>query len=323
MILFPKINWNNIRNIISDMELIAKNYKSNDAKDDIEITNLIYQVEKEFFVIKKALSLPSINSGFSSASVITSFHGTPKTKNVFKEPHIYNNYFRENDYQYWLLIFLLMKNNEIREKKLSLFEIIDIFIDRIKEDSFTWRDIENTGSGATRCRTNLRFAYDDLKKVGLVYLHDKKHKNSWTLTFLGFFLAASFCLFPMDKNKQPLSRRIMRFYQSTYYYRINRCIWDRIHKLSNAEYFQNIVSILALDDLGLPHLINGPQIFKNYYGFIFGLDKIKDKKKVKNKALANYLEELNSDILANYMSELSVKFNAEAFLTDIINSYKV
>ena len=321
---YTKIDWKHLKSIISDIELIINNYHDEDAKDKIELLNLFYQVEKELASVKEQLSLPYINSSISSASVIKSIIETPSNRNVILRDEItYDEYFRQNDYQYWLLIFLLLKNNSIREMNLTLYEIIDEFIDRVKNESFTWKDIEFTGSGATRCKTNIRFAYDDLKKVGLVNLYDKVHKKSWTLTFIGFFVAASYCFEPVDQNKTPFTKNITRFYQSTYYFRLNPFIWERIEKLSKPDYFLNLVYKLNLESLGLKELETGPEIFGTYFNYSFSLQKEFNTERKREKALYGFLNHLNEKYsLDNYMKELSLKFDAEAFFKELIEKTK-
>lgn len=322
MDLFSKIDWRHLKSIITDIELILNNYHEEDAKDKIELTKLFYEIERELALVKKPLNLPNLNSYIDTDSVIKSFKSTPINKDIFdKDNFTYDDFHRQNDYQYWLLIFLLLKNNNIRENKLTLYEIIEEFVGRVKNTSFTWRDIELTGSGATRCRTNIRFAYDDLKKAGLVNLYDRQHKNSWTLTYLGFFIAASFCLNPVDKNKSPFSKTITRFYQSTFYFRMNKFIWERIDKLTQPAYFNSLVKYLNLENLGLKELIKGPEIFNDYNAFVFLLQKKYETNSKREKALGVYLKEINAKYsLDEYMKELSLKFNAEAFFDSLIKA---
>lgn len=319
MDLFFNVDWQDLKNIIDDINQIAYNYHQDDAKDKIELTKLFYQIEKDLASVKKQLNLPNLNSYIYSESVLKSFKKTPVDKNIFEDLIVYDDFLRQNDYQYWLLIFLLMKNNEIRQKNLTLYQIIDEFILRIKDESFTWRDIEFTGSGATRSKTNLRFAYNDLKKIGLVNLYDRRHKQSWSLTFLGFFIAASFCFDPADKRKPPFSKKITRFYQSTYYFAINKAIWERVNQLTKLPYFLQLVSRLSLDSLGLIELEKGPTIFDGYYERVSELHEGRISEKNRERGLKKYLEELNNKYpLEQYMQELSLKFDAEAFFSELI-----
>lgn len=319
MDLFSNIDLTKLKIIISDVKLIIENYNDVNAKDKLELLKLLYEIEKELTKVKTQFELPSLNSEIDSNSVIYSFANTPSDKKVFDDLSVYDDFFRQNDYQYWLLIFLLIKNNDIRQKNLTLFQIIDEFVSRVKEESFTWRDIELTSTGATRCKTNLRFAYNDLKKIGLVNLYDQNHKQSWSLTYLGFFLAASFCFNPEDKHLNPFSKTITRFHQSTYYFKVNKVIWQRVKNLSNPAPFIQLVSRLKLNSLGLPELEKGPEIFNDYYEYVTELHSGDMTKEEREKSLDNYLEALNKNYpLEYYMEELSLKFDAEAFFSELI-----
>lgn len=323
MDLFSEIDRQKLKRIIDEIDEKFYNFNSNNDQDKIYLIEKIYQIESEFAIIKNKLELPILNSSIVSNSVVKSFRETPITKSVFGNREFSSSDFlRQNDYQYWLLIFLLIKNNEIRNKNLTLFEIIDQFIEKVKDKSFTWRDIEITGSGVTRCKTNLRFTYDDLKRIGLVNLYDNKYKKSWTLTFLGFFLAVSFCYKPADKYRQPFTNHITKFMQSTYYYKINTLIWERINQLSEPKYFNDLVKKLSIENLGLPELKSGPEIFSQYYNFIKSIETdITDKAKRK-KVLARFLDELNQKYsLDEYMNSLSYKFDMESFQKGIKKVY--
>ena len=120
MDLFSKIDWQHLKSIVTDIELILNNYHGEDAKDKIELTKLFYEIERELALVKKPLNLPNLNSYIDSDSVLQSFKSTPIYKDIFdKDNFTYDDFHRQNDYQYWLLIFLLLKNNNIRENNLT------------------------------------------------------------------------------------------------------------------------------------------------------------------------------------------------------------
>lgn len=324
------IDWQQLRNLVGDLEIVACNAPQHDREAKIEQTKLIYLIEKDLADIKNKLDLPLLNPNIRSASVENSFHDDnfyhlvyEKSEHGFIETSkiLFRDYFKQNDFQYWLLIFLLIKNNDIRSEHLTLYKIIDEFIDRVKDQSFSPGDIQLTGSGATRCKTNLRFAFNDLKDLGLLYLYDKKQKNSWTLTFIGFFAAASFCFKPADKEYNPLGRKITKFNQPTYYYQYNSFILDRISELSDPGYFQYIVRMLRLDSLGLKELERGPEIFKSYHESVTSIFENESNDKKRMNKLAEYLNRLNAQYpLEGYMEELSLKFDAEAFYKELVES---
>lgn len=319
MDIFFNIDWQRLKNLVNDLENIAYNTDSFNGKAKLELTNLIYQVESDLTSIKTKLNLPKLNPYITSNSVLNSFKRVDEYKDLFEQENItFNNYFRQNDYQYWLSIFLLMKYNEIIEKRLSLFEIIDLFLERIKDKSLNLEDIELTDSGATRCKTTLRFTIYDLKNIGLLNIYDAEHNKSWTLSFFGFFVAASFCLDPIDNERKPLSSKITRFNQSTWYFKINKHIWERINQLTTHNYWAQLIGRITRDNLTLENLKSGPEIFKEY------LDKIKEMEnttlsdKRKFKELGSFLEELNEKYnLDSYMKDLSSKYDAEAWFEEI------
>lgn len=324
MDFFFNIDWQQLKNLVNDLELLCYNTPEYNGKSKLELTKLLYLIESDLTEIKTKLNLPLINSSIRSESVVKSFQRIEEYSQIFQEHDIiFNNFLRQNDYQYWLLIFLLLKNNEIRSKNLSLYQIIDEFISRIQSESFNLEDIEYTGSGATRCITNIRFAFNDLKELGLVSLYDRENKNSWTLTFVGFFIAASFCLYPVDKDEKPLSKKLTHFHQSTYYHKINRFLLDRTKDLSNPEYFKNIVHEIKLDSLKLKELERGPEIFEDYYKSLISIFEKEKNDKARTKKLADYLKILDTKYpLSKYMEELSLKYDAEAFLNELIHSLK-
>ncbi|MBL0081453.1 MAG: hypothetical protein IPP37_02975 [Saprospiraceae bacterium] len=49
----------------------------------------------------------------------------------------------------------------------------------------SWKDIEITSSGATRCMTNIRFALNSLRAIELIEHNDKVNKRSFQPTLLG------------------------------------------------------------------------------------------------------------------------------------------
>jgi len=308
-----------LKPLLNDICEIAKNLRAEDYKDQTEIAKLLYQLESELFKIKTAFNLPDLDNSICSKSVTESFNRMNESTLLRTNKPKFSNYFRQNDYQYWLLIFLLRKNNEIREKKLSLYQIIDQFIEHYKDESFFLEDIERTPSGATRCRTNLRFAYNELKHIGLVRLYDKKYKNSWSLTYIGFFIAASFCLDSMDIDDEPLLNKATRFNESTWYFNINKNIVNRIQKLSEVDYFISIIDTIKIDSLDLKELEKGYKIYQQYYTFLLDLRKLESK----NKAglLKEYLDKLEETfMLDKYMTELSTRFDAQAYFEQLIYS---
>ena len=80
--------------------------------------------------------------------------------------------FTPNDYCLAFFDFLNVQKNE----KLDLFALIDKFIEQHKSE-LNWQDIVITASGATRCKTNLRFALKQLRGIGLIEKIDQEGKR--------------------------------------------------------------------------------------------------------------------------------------------------
>lgn len=88
--------------------------------------------------------------------------------------------FSPNDYCFSFFDFLNVRRND----RLELYQLIDSFLELHKEE-MTWKDIVITASGATRCRTNLRFALERLRRIGLIRKFDKDGKRVVTPTIQG------------------------------------------------------------------------------------------------------------------------------------------
>lgn len=306
------INWNNLNICLNNLKLTINNSNVKDDSTRGEIMKLIYIIETEFFKIKNRHKIPFINPSIISDNVVDSI--SKVSIDILR-----NSCLKANDYQFWLLGFLLLKNKKIRDNHLSLYQIIDEFIVKIQNKSFTWEDVEYTGSGATRCKTNIRFAYNDLKDLGMVYLYDKSHKNSWSLTFMGFFLAVSFCIDKLEGDVDILSDKIYRFKLSSFYHKINKYLLDRIYRLSQSNYFFQIVSRIKKDSLNLPELEKGPEIFAYYSNYMNTEYANQNNETQRNKSLSEFLKTINLKYpLDKYMEELTLRFNAEEFFNNIL-----
>jgi hypothetical protein len=185
--------------------------------EEIYVKQLIYLLEGEIEKVKIKHKLSSYNAKIFSERIAKSF--------FWVERDLFDYQAAENakaitamDYQYWLLVFLLTRYNELYKKDYTLFEIIDKFVDFHKENSLTFADVTITESGATRCKTNLRFAISSLKEMGLVKLYEKEEKEkSWMLTYLGFFTAASICIDPDNRRSNPFTDPINEFHVSRFF----------------------------------------------------------------------------------------------------------
>ncbi|MGE5621384.1 MAG: hypothetical protein ACM3U0_02290 [archaeon] len=315
-----EIDWDKLQLEFSELQRTIQTNPPSSIKNSRKVTKLIYLLETSFHKIKKDLELPQLNPSIYSDSVVQSLHDT-KPHNGYQSFTFYDpiDFLRPVDYQYWLLIFLLIRNNYIYQNHITLFQIIDEFVCRVQNESFSFKDIALTGSGATRCKTNLRFAFKDLKLMGLV-IDDKKYKNCWRLTFLGFFTAASFCLWPIDKLEKPFSTHITSFLEPAIYgTNFNSCIKEKVLQLSNPENFSHLINTLGLQDDESIELKKGPEIFKSYWNAL-SERPVQNKKKASSDALANFIANVNlAHNLSAYMEELSEKFNGDAFIENLLS----
>jgi hypothetical protein len=74
--------------------------------------------------------------------------------------------------------------NVQKDHRLELYQLIDLFIEEHKEE-LNWQDIVITASGATRCRTNLRFALNRLRRIGLIQKQSQGGKRVFLPTLSG------------------------------------------------------------------------------------------------------------------------------------------
>jgi hypothetical protein len=87
------------------------------------------------------------------------------------------------DYQ-WLFLHHLIVNFR---KGIGLIGYIDDFLDTYKEQ-LVLSDIGITRSGATRAKTHLRFAVNDLRNMGMVISRDFNKKRSWQPSIMGVLI---------------------------------------------------------------------------------------------------------------------------------------
>lgn len=319
---------------ITELSLILKNLLSNSRyPDDVtkhRMMNVIYSIENKLHQMEQNHQLHHLDNSIISDSVVDSFSREIPLKSQNEKSKEdgtfeFRNYLRGLDYQYWLLIYLLLKNNEILKGKIILHKIIDMFIGRIKDESFQYEDIKITSSGATRCKTNLRFAINSLRKAGLVNYVDERYKQSWTLTYLGYFTAASFLNDPDPNRPRVFSKKILRIRESGWYFTLDPVIKNRIYQLASPDNFLRLIHYLEMDSLDLPMLKKGYVIFGDYRSFFekyqhhtYGRKRSENEiKKLLERFLINQNREYN---LNEFMLELSMKYNAEEFFRELMDS---
>lgn len=301
--------------------LIAVQKEKLHPGEETYVKHLIYLIEGELEQIKAKHHLTSYNAKIFSERISKSFFWV--NRDIFNnEDSELERSISEMDYQYWLLVYLLTHFNELYKQQCNLFEIIDRFIDFHKEKSLTFADIAITASGATRCKTNLRFAISALKEMGLVKLYEKDEKEkSWMLTYLGFFTAASICIKPDTRRNDPMVSGISDFHVSRLF-KLDHWLLERMIKLGDHEFFKHILDVVAEDVLDFKELHKGHEIFAEYTAFVreLGARKIDKPKQVREfDELKEFLSMLESEKRLNeYMTELSDKFNSDAFVERLL-----
>ncbi|RPI19836.1 MAG: hypothetical protein EHM58_00140 [Ignavibacteriae bacterium] len=311
--------------IINDIKLLISKGHQMDSKDKHFLMQSLYLLETNIDKIKNDYKLHKLNNSVSSVSIKKSFLRNLPTLNVNDEnTYQFKEYFNSVEYQYWFLVFLLLNNQKIRENNTDLHKVIDDFIERIKDESFNYEDIVMTKSGATRCKTNLRFTVNSLRDAGLLSRHDRNNKRSWSLSYIGLFVALSICLHPDQRRNNPFAKKIHKLNIDNWIFDVDPELNCRIQKLSSIEYFNSLVIQLELDSLELPNLKKGPEIFKDVFK-IYQRTENDLKKRIKNEddiriELEQYFKNLDEKYeLQGFMDDVSLKFNAEDWFRDIIN----
>lgn len=94
-----------------------------------------------------------------------------------------DNHFKAVDYQYNLFYHLTLNY----DLNISLFEYINSFVNSYKKQ-LSFNDIKITESGATRIFTNLRFALNDLRNLGLIHRKGKEGNRVNIPTLFGLLV---------------------------------------------------------------------------------------------------------------------------------------
>lgn len=147
-------------------------------KDGSE-TNLnkaVYEIQNHFSNELRAHNINTqLNPEIISTAILKSFNDS----NVKANP-------KEN-YEYPFLKYIALEFRPTTE----LNEYIDSFLWKNK-DQLSWDDLVITKTGATRCKTNIRFAINDLRKLMLIRNRNKVDKRTVLPTVLGHLVVLYF-----------------------------------------------------------------------------------------------------------------------------------
>ena len=106
--------------------------------------------------------------------------------------------YQSADYELHFLQYLTLHYRP----KSSLFRLIDSFLEENRKQ-LSLADIVITNTGATRCKTNIRFTLTNLRDMGLVLSRDKANKRIWKPSIPGIIV-----LLNMEKNGLHLNNRL-------------------------------------------------------------------------------------------------------------------
>lgn len=110
--------------------------------------------------------------------------------------------FQSVDYQLPFLTHLAQEY----EPKNDLVDLLDDFVDANK-NKFNLADIVVTQSGATRCKTNVRFAVNGLRDIGLIISKDSSNKRSWSPSIMGFIVLLNIQFHPQSFQSRSTLRK--------------------------------------------------------------------------------------------------------------------
>jgi hypothetical protein len=140
----------------------------------------LFRIEEHLHKLKKQYRLnQNIDCSIVSESILKSIEN-------------YKESFKSDDYLLSFLVFLSKQKTHDAEK---LKVVMDNYVDLVKI-KFSINDVLISASGAKRCFTNLRFALNQLRKLGLVYSTTEVNNHivrTFRPTSLGYLVAMSVC----------------------------------------------------------------------------------------------------------------------------------
>jgi len=300
------------------------------SAEKIEILQKIYSIEAELNKIRKEFDLFEIDPLFSSESVYNSFerhHEVERRKiNKFEndlreeiKPQF--DFFRAIDFQYYLIFHLLLNNERLSSPDYGLSKVIESFIEKYGAINFKYEDLIRTESGATRCRTNLRFAFDNLRKAGLINQYDINKKKVYRLSYFGFFVAIHLANKSANSTKDIFSLEMKKSNASNFVFSLDPKLNEAINELSKGEVLLNLMKGLQKYDLNLPSDTSFEFAFKEFQEKIDKAVRFDDNSQNEsNLNFKNIIGELNVKYsLEMFMNEISLRFNIENYFRNELN----
>lgn len=233
---------------------------------------------------------------------IPKFEVSLLNKEMFEQPiELNSQYFKPIDYQFGFLIFLFLNYEKFKNKDLR--HHIDAFINIIQYQ-FRFGDIVRTTTGATRCKTNIRFAVMRLREIGLINYTNRENKRIWTPTIIGFFISCYAILNEVkDTNhfEKEMSERSSNFL-------IDNKIVKIINKLNSPEVFRDLLAKLEIENFRLDSISKFESVLKKYNSFLrISLASYENKKMSKNEFRKLFKEEIDKIEENNDLEKLKVE----------------
>ena len=256
-----------------------------------------------------------LDNRIRSNSVLESFLGKQKERKAFSAI----------DYQYYFLMFVFKNQYRINAGNLLENEVILDFINHIKEESFTYKDIERTDSGATRCNTNLRFAMDALRKLGLINSSKSEISSSaiddprsaqlskqgkkLSVTFLGMFVAISILLSHDERRINPFRSKLQIVSHKDNFRKYDEFLISRANTFRNHKNIEGIFVNLNLNVVDYDVFINEMVGFMEDYISILNAYISREKNKNLNEINAKVMKLQSNKSFVNITKKILERAN--------------
>lgn len=194
----------------------------------------LFELEKHLYDLKKQYNVnQDIDCSISSTNILESFSKSP-------------DFYRSDDYLLSFLVFLAIQQDHNAD---YLLEYMDKYFELVK-DKLTFSDVITTATGATRCYTNLRFALNRLRNLGLIHSTTKEnYKISRSLlpTPFGYL----FAMHVSDLEEEDVTRLLENIYtkRSLNFYNLLHSF-----KINNEKFINNV--ILNAEDEDIAEIFN-------------------------------------------------------------------
>ena len=250
---------------VADNTIILADGKKNVGS---RVNKFVFDLESFFIKLRREYKLNDrIDTSILSNSILQNFSSIAA-----------KDAYRAVDYQFNFL--QLLAREYLPE--LDLFKLIDIFIEKFKSE-FTLADIVVTASGATRCKTNLRFALNDLRDLGFVISKDVNEKRSFSPSIMGLVVLLNIRIYENDFSTMPGYKN-----------------YNSLSPISS--FGRSLPSFYSYDPILIASL-NRLETADHLYDYLHKHERVSlnsEEKKVLNEIIAIYLEFINENLEITY-----------------------